>query len=300
MFYGDADQFLEGTVPFLRGAMEAGEPALAAVGPEQTALLEGELGADASEVLFADMRELGRNPARIIPLWRRFLDERGGGERPVAGIGEPIWPGRSAAEIDECQRHEALLNFAFGGTPAWSLLCPYDSAALEDGVLEAASHCHPFLVDSGGAVANSACAGVASRPEPFAGTLSRPPREAASMRFDRQGLGEVRALVRRHAEGGGLSALRALDLVTAASEVAANSVLHGGGIGSASVWTGDGAVLVEVEDRGLVEEPLIGRAWPEVTQVSGRGVWLANQLCDLVQIRSSAGGTRVRLHMGLS
>ena len=30
--------------------------------------------------------------------------------------------------------------------------------------------------------------------------------------------------------------------------------------------------------------------------MGGRGVWLANQLCDLVQIRSGAAGTVVRLH----
>jgi hypothetical protein len=31
--------------------------------------------------------------------------------------------------------------------------------------------------------------------------------------------------------------------------------------------------------------------------VGGFGVWLANQVCDLVQIRSVAAGTVVRLHM---
>ena len=32
---------------------------------------------------------------------------------------------------------------------------------------------------------------------------------------------------------------------------------------------------------------------------TGRGLWLANQLCNLVQIRSSPEGTTVRLHMRL-
>ena len=32
----------------------------------------------------------------------------------------------------------------------------------------------------------------------------------------------------------------------------------------------------------------------------GRGVWMANQLCDLVQVRSSDDGTVVRLHMHTS
>lgn len=29
----------------------------------------------------------------------------------------------------------------------------------------------------------------------------------------------------------------------------------------------------------------------------GRGLWLANEMCDLVQIRSSAHGTVIRVHM---
>ena len=32
-------------------------------------------------------------------------------------------------------------------------------------------------------------------------------------------------------------------------------------------------------------------------QPGGYGLWLANQLCDLVQIRSLPAGTAVRLHM---
>jgi hypothetical protein len=34
-------------------------------------------------------------------------------------------------------------------------------------------------------------------------------------------------------------------------------------------------------------------------QTSGFGLWLANQLCDLVQIRSFDGGSAVRLLMSL-
>jgi anti-sigma regulatory factor (Ser/Thr protein kinase) len=32
----------------------------------------------------------------------------------------------------------------------------------------------------------------------------------------------------------------------------------------------------------------------------GRGLWIANQLCDLVQIRSSAAGSVVRMHKRLA
>jgi anti-sigma regulatory factor (Ser/Thr protein kinase) len=35
-------------------------------------------------------------------------------------------------------------------------------------------------------------------------------------------------------------------------------------------------------------------------QTGGRGLWLANQLCDLVELRSGPVETVVRLHMRLS
>ena len=77
-----------------------GKPAV--VGAEKIALLRTELGSDAAEVLFTDMAEVGSNPARIIPAWRAFVDEHGG--RPVRGIGEPIWAGRTPAERSRSRR----------------------------------------------------------------------------------------------------------------------------------------------------------------------------------------------------
>jgi hypothetical protein len=46
-------------------------------------------------------------------------------------------------------------------------------------------------------------------------------------------------------------------------------------------------------------EPLVGRVRPTPDAQSGRGVWIANQLCDLVQIRSGRSGTVVRVHKSL-
>lgn len=56
-------------------------------------------------------------------------------------------------------------------------------------------------------------------------------------------------------------------------------------------------VVCDVSDRGWIRQPLAGRARPSVDLESGRGLWMVNQLCDLVQLRSSPAGTVVRLHM---
>jgi hypothetical protein len=59
------------------------------------------------------------------------------------------------------------------------------------------------------------------------------------------------------------------------------------------------ALVVEVRDTGTIEDPLIGRTMPDFGGVSGRGIWMANQLCSLVQVRSGRDGTQVRLHTWL-
>jgi len=290
LIYADAEDFLAGTVPFLCEALEAGEPTLVAVSAANTALLEGELGAAAAAIRFAAMEELGRNPARIIPFWREFVDANGG--RPVRGIGEPVWPGRGPAEIDECERHESLLNAAFSPPPAWSLLCPYNGLALGDEVLEKVAHSHGTVCHDG--IRERSSEYVAGR-DCFAGELNGRPAGTEAFDFDRGKLADVRRRVRRAAEHAGLGAPDAADLVIAASELAANSVAHGGGSGTLRTWQNDGRLSVEFEDSGSIDEPLAGRLRPEPTQQGGRGLWLANQLCDLVQIRSRPGRTTVRL-----
>jgi anti-sigma regulatory factor (Ser/Thr protein kinase) len=300
MFYDSAERFLAGTVPFVMGALEAGEPALVAVGAEKIELLRGELGGDAERVAFADMEALGHNPARIIPAWREFVDEHVSDNTPARGIGEPIWAGRSAVEIDECQRHESLLNVAFGGTPSWSLLCPYDLGALEDEVLEAAAHSHPYLATGGEGRANGQCRELAGSPGPFSGSFEPSPAGARELAFDREGLHDVRALVAAESAAASLSQERATDLVLAASELAANSVCHGGGRGRTRLWREAGALVVEVADAGRIEQPLVGRVRPTPTQSGGRGLWMANQVCDMVRIRSGEQGTAIRLHMSLN
>jgi anti-sigma regulatory factor (Ser/Thr protein kinase) len=300
MFYDSAERFLAGTVPFVTSALEAGEPVLVAVGAAKIELLKGELGVDADRVRFADMEALGHNPARIIPAWRQFVDEHVSAGAPARGIGEPIWPGRSAAEIDECQRHESLLNVAFGGEPAWSLLCPYDVGSLDDEVLDTAAHSHPYLAEGGASGENGQCRELDATPDPFAGRFEASPSSARELAFDRDGLHDLRSMIAEESAAASLSRERTTDLVLAACELAANSVRHGGGHGTSRLWREAETLVVEVADAGRVEQPLVGRVRPTPTQDGRRGLWMANQLCDLVRIRSGDEGTAVRLHMSLS
>ncbi|HEV2638106.1 MAG TPA: ATP-binding protein [Actinocrinis sp.] len=92
----------------------------------------------------------------------------------------------------------------------------------------------------------------------------------------------------------GLPPDRLRDLLLAVTEIAANSIRHGGGSGTMRVWARAGAMVCELRDQGVITDPLTGRVRPVADRPGGRGLWFAHQLCDLVEIRSVAGeGTRV-------
>jgi anti-sigma regulatory factor (Ser/Thr protein kinase) len=299
LFYSGTDGFVEGTLPFIRDALAAEEPILVAVDRLKIDLLAEALSDDADRVGFTDMQVLGRNPARIIPAWRTFLQTNASEGSSALGIGEPIWAGRSGAELAECQRHESLLNVAFDAGQAWRLVCPYDLAALDEEVIAAAHASHPFVVRDGIGSRSHGYVSMQDGWSPFAGALPAA-REPIELRFTCDELGTLRSTVARFAADVLRCRDRLDDLVLAANELATNSIYHGGGEGTLRLWREDETLLCEVTDRGEFAEPLVGRVFPAPDQWSGRGLWLANQLCDLVQIRSMPTGSVVRLHMRLA
>jgi anti-sigma regulatory factor (Ser/Thr protein kinase) len=298
VFYAGAADFAARTAGFVRQGVEAGEPVLVMVTADKIELLRAELGEAADGVSFVDMGEAGRNPGRIISAWADYAADHLAEGRPLRGIGEPIWAGRSSDELVECQHHESLLNLAFGHADGFRLLCPYDTTALPRDVIDEARRSHPLILEG---EALSECAGY--RHPDVAGPSARPlppPRgPSQEMIFKQTDLKRVRTFVSELADEAGLPAERTDDLVVAVNEAATNSVRHGGGQGVFRIWRDSGALVCEVRDAGRIDEPLVGRRRPERGAPGGHGLWIANQMCDLVQVRSRHGGTVVRLHMRL-
>jgi len=299
LFYAGEDEFLGGALPFVNGALAAEEPLLVAVSDDRVRLLKEALGGDAERVCFTDIHTVGGNPARLIPVWREFLERQAADGRAARGISELIWSGRSAAELTEYHRHESLLNLAFGSGQAWRLLCPYDLAAVDEQIIEAAKCSHPFISEDGTRRVSEAYLQVRESHGSFDGTLPHPRSEPLELAFNHGELGSLRSSVARWASDAPLGAERTEYLVLSVNELATNSVRYGGGRGVLRMWREEDTLICEVHDRGRIDEPLVGRIAPSPDQLAGRGLWLVNQLCDLVQIRSTSTGNVVRLHLRL-
>lgn len=299
IFYAGTADFVDRTSAFIRDSVAEREPMLVVVSAERIELLRNELGGDLEGVRFADTSQVGQNPARIIPAWREFVEEQVPSSGRFRGIGEPICAVRTASELIECERHEALLNLAFAGVPAWWLACPYDTESLPSSVLEEARRNHPHVMDGGRRRESVTYRGLDEIATPFDDPLPEPRGVPRVFPFgpDGESLAAVREQVGQAAEAFDLDAARLGDLTLVVNEVATNSLRHGGGVGVLRIWEEGSTLICEVSDAGRIDDPMVGRRKPSPDRGSGFGLWLANLLCDLVQIRSFPTGSVVRLHV---
>ncbi|MFJ1735252.1 anti-sigma factor RsbA family regulatory protein [Streptomyces sp. NPDC088254] len=294
--YQGREAFLDGTLGFIHEALDGDEAVVVAVPQHKVSLLRAELP-ELSTVRFVDTGSVAHHPGRLIAAWQGWIHEHAADGRPVRGIGESSWEdAHSQAEIRELRYHEWLLNKAFADSPAWRLLCPYDT----DGAnadLTAMARCHPELREDGRSRPSEGYDAEAAYAFESMGGPCDPFEE---LPYGAGDLAAVRARIAECAERHGLDGVRLRELSIAATEIAANSIKHGGGRGVLRTWVEEDRMICEFWDGGYIEDPLAGRMQPHASQVGGRGLWLAHQLCDLVELRSTLeDGTTIRLHSAL-
>lgn len=292
--YRGRAEFLAGTVAFVRAGVVLGQPVLVALIPSAQQVVRQALGADAAHVNFVDMAMVGANPARIIPGLRRFIDDHAGTGIPLRAIGEPAWAGRSTAEMSECHLHEALLNVAVEpDQPLW-LRCLYDTERLHRSEIDETTRSHPLLTGAGGHRGSTSYGGAHHVEQLFARTLPEPPAQAKQIPFGPDAVSTVRDHAGSEAAAAGIDSRRRADLMVAVGQLASD-VASAGGAGSMRIWREPDALVCEVTDPRHIADPMVGRRHPHPEDDWGRGVWTANQLCDLVQVRAGAHGTAVRV-----
>jgi anti-sigma regulatory factor (Ser/Thr protein kinase) len=262
-------------------------------------------------VAYFDMTELGRNPGRIIAAMLDFARTHAGGAqatqdqattqdqagRPLRYVSEPFWAGRSDAERAETARHEALVESALTGAPA-TVLCVYNADRLDADTIACAERMHPVVITGGEPRASAEYAGRGVVPPHCDRPLASPPPGATSLGY-RDDLRAVRDIVAGCAAQAGLAPGRTADLVLAVSEVAANTLRHTPDRGTLHVWRADDEIICQITDTGQIADPLAGRRRPAADSFRHGGLWVVNQVCDLVELRSGPDGTTVRMHVRL-
>lgn len=293
--YASPGELTAAVAEILESAGDA-DPVLIVAPEPNLGLLRGHFNGEGRQVAWVDMRGMGLNPGRLIAAFRVFADQHPG--RMVRCVQEPAWPGRSREELNEVFRHEALMNLAFADGRA-RVLCPY-SAELGDEVITRIERTHPVMVRDGQPQRSASCVAPGLIPEECDQPLSSPPAGADSRQY-RDQLISVRGFVAERAHRAGLAPDRLRDLVLAVSELAANTIAHTSGPGSVTVWATDTEFLCQVDDAGQIADPLAGRVRADPSAPGGsRGLWVVQQVCDLVETRVGPAGTSIRLHMRLT
>jgi transcriptional regulator with XRE-family HTH domain len=148
--YRTEDEFRRAMGLFLAEGIERSEAILAVTTGPNIELLCGHLGNDARRVEFIDASDFYSTPVAALEAYRAFSEanlERGA--TWVRVVGEPMWAGRSDADVRSWTRYESLFNLVFAGFPL-TVVCPYDERSVAPEILRQAHLTHPHMVDERG------------------------------------------------------------------------------------------------------------------------------------------------------
>lgn len=295
VIYQTHDEFVGAVIPFIAEGLAQATPVWAALPAQNLNVLRDALGDAAREVTFVDITEMGRNPGRILAAEWAFVHQHHNG--PVRMVAEVVWPGRSDIEYSACVQHEALVNIAFDECEVTGL-CPYDASLLDDAVLADIRATHPLIRQNGSRErsADYAVAGALDRcnealttgPAALTYVVSRPTDLAGARRHGA-----------RYGQLLGLTADRIADLKLVITELATNSLQHGGGTCRLAFWEHNCHLVCEARDAGLFDDPLAGRRPPNGERPGPVGLFVVNALADLVRTHTFSGGTTIHAYLRL-
>jgi anti-sigma regulatory factor (Ser/Thr protein kinase) len=296
--YNSAEELLSAAVPFVREGLAANEPVLAAPTSANADLLRKELGVLADAVDWARQPERHKPVERLAVFVRYSQGMLARGARRIRLLSEPVCLDSPSAPVTtEWKRYESYLNVALAPYSIW-LLCPYPATELPAGVVADAPRMHPTLRCKERRVESAEYV----EPEVFARNLDRMPLSAPSEGTEVvfHAPSEVRRFVAQRGKGVGLGPEAVDQLRLATGEVAANVFRHGDGVPRVKTWIDAGSFVCEVRDEGPgIDDPFAGYEIPDGRRLGGWGLSIVRQLCDAVEIRSDAAGTRVRLQVKL-
>jgi transcriptional regulator with XRE-family HTH domain len=156
LVYDSDGGYVSSTMPFILEGLARDDTVLVVAARRHTRLLRKALGDDADRVEFNDSVEWYSSPSEALNKYRSFVRDRfEAGARWIRIIGEPVWAGRSAAEIAAWTRYESLINVSLASSPV-TLICPYDARSVSERIVAGARETHPELAEGDGVTASAA------------------------------------------------------------------------------------------------------------------------------------------------
>ncbi|NUR87115.1 MAG: hypothetical protein HOY71_23790 [Nonomuraea sp.] len=263
--------------------------------PDRLALLADALDGDAGRIDSRPSSAWYGHPHRMLAAYHEYT--RG---RPTLVVGEAVWAGMSERRMRDLIRYDSVINAALGPAPS-IMMCLYDLRQVPRPVLELQPVVHPLILDAEGMTESRRFVEPhelvlngdrAPLPEPGPG--------AHTVRFTARELKRLRQTVGDYARSAGMDRNLITSIVLSVSEIAANSVEHGAGFGTITMWLEGRELVCEIADPGgALDDPLPGYIPPEPESPRGYGLWISRQLCDRVELRAEGGVLRVRLHLSL-
>lgn len=287
--YDTAAQYLGFLVPFICEGLHRDESVAVATSRRHIASLRRALGADAATVRFLPSDEWYVRPVRTIAGWAEMLRAARAAGRVARLVGEVEFRGDDRSWV----RFESALNAALTGPG--HLLCPYDRTHLPRHLVDAARRTHHVLHDGGWHHSDAYVA-----PERFLDEVAEPVHPVDGEPIIVIPVGDTVMGLRAHLRDRAtaedwLPPDRVEMLVLAISEIATNSIRHGGRHRELRVWVDRDAVVCEIADDGPhPPHPLAGYLPPSPGMPGGMGLWLVAQTCDALSLRADGGRTYAR------
>jgi transcriptional regulator with XRE-family HTH domain len=149
--YDSPDRLTQIADRFAKDGLEAGNEVLIVASKPGAAAIRKSLGTDAKHVTFGESSEWFTMPVRTVERYTAFVrDSRNAGANWVDILGEPVWTGRSRAEIRTWTKFESMLNILCSPWPS-SINCFYDAGTLPRQICASVDGTHPEVVTPEGA-----------------------------------------------------------------------------------------------------------------------------------------------------
>jgi anti-sigma regulatory factor (Ser/Thr protein kinase) len=288
LLYDSDEEYAARSLAFLHEGLDAGECCVVAHDRAGLAIMRDALGSDADRVAFVDLSWTYTRPARAVAAYYGTFLRLLQNSSSVRAIAEFQF-GPSFDDWHEWQSYEAITNVAYAHLPVW-VVCTYPTNGIPDAVIDGVLSTHCEVLPEQWAESERF-----EDPREAVRRLTPEPELLPELRAWSPGpdLGHFRDQLARHLVAEKVPEAKALEMLVAGTEIAANAVKHGGGIEQVRVGRAEGRFVCEVVDRGNgFDDPLAGYLAPRPGM--GTGLWVARQLTWRLESFRSARGFTVR------